>query len=274
MFFRKLLKDTQSASLEVSPLTMTKDDASAVREKLESELAEIHRDLTKTGRHSGQEVALQTLRSEEGSRSTKVIEVDARDLELFFARLDAIDKDFRSKIWGGNRKPSIFADLSYVTIADSDNLVTLNANISVFLSQTTVGKNIVFSFSGKNLKFDLSSASIVRDTLRIQVLDETELSIKFSAGLMLPLVRIFSKENNARKKSVIRIDASGFTFPKKIKIEGRFEIQSFNFTGATLQDEISVDRCIFLSSAEFIGAEFHKNIQFKRCTFAHPTKPA
>ena len=191
-------------------------------------------------------------------------------MELFFARLDIIDKEVKSKIWGGNRKPLIFADLSYLTITDSDNLVILDSTVNVLLNQTVVGKNIVFSFFGKSLKFDLTSTSIVRETLRIQVLGETELSIKFSSNLMLPPIRIYSKENNPRKKPVLRIDANGFIFQKKIQVEGRFEIQSFNFTGATLQDEISVDHCIFSSSAEFIGAEFHKNVQFKRCTFLHP----
>jgi len=270
MFLTKLKKDSQAASQEVSALILTKDDASALREKVERELVEIHRDLTKKGRYTRQEVALQTLRSEEGSASTKGIEVDAKDLELFFAQLDTIDKEVKSKIWGGNRKPSIFADLSYLTIAEPEKLVTFYATVNVFLSQTIVNKNIVFSFSGKNLKFDLTNTSIIRDSLRIQVLDDTELSIKFSSGLTLPPVRIYSKETNPRKKPILRIDASGFIFPKKVRVEGRFEIQSFNFTGATLQEEISVDHCIFLRSAEFIGAEFHKNIQFERCTFVHP----
>jgi len=78
MFFRKLLKDSHPASPEVSALTMTKDDASALREKLERELAEIHRDLNKTGRYTRQEVALQTLRSEEGSGSGFVEQIERR----------------------------------------------------------------------------------------------------------------------------------------------------------------------------------------------------
>lgn len=267
MILEKILKKQLNEPAKAAASAMSTDLAASVREKLEAELREAHRALTKAGRYTDKSIHLRTLRSEEGSNDTLAAEVKVADMQTFFDRLGEIEKEIKAHEWGSNPKPALIADLTYLTIAGAEDFSYLESNVSVKLNQTQIGENIVFSFSGKNLMLDVQGGCYFSDLMRIQPRGNSEIVIKISNTPITSSMRIYSDFSNKPK---LKIEAPGIYFEKELKIESRFDITSLNLSGAHFAEGITIDHCVFENAPDFLGAEFSKNVQFRRCFFKHP----